>query len=159
MTMKTKTAVIVVAVAAVVLGFLMYRYYTIPRAVSSQFNGAVLALNTQKNYFEAQGFFVVPDAVRPEEVTQDKKVKVFVSRETKIIKTLLYLPSSKELEKTGGRFRPDDLRRETVDARLEDLVVLVGTGQRVLITASKNVYNKSSFTATKIEYIEPIYPK
>lgn len=86
-----------------------------------------------------------------------KKVEVLVDSKTKFSKTLLYLPSAQDLEKTGGKYDPSGLKRGSAEGSLEDLKIMEG-GVSITAKSESNVYNRSRFFASEIQYIEAIYP-
>ena len=87
-------------------------------------------------------------------------VHVKTDANTKIIKTLLYLPGAEELKATGGRYDPSKLKRETAPNTIVDLKKS-GRGTVVTITFNADIYNQPVIFANQIKditYISPVYP-
>ncbi len=86
-------------------------------------------------------------------------IQITLAKDVKFIKELVYLPTAAELEKTGGRYRAGDLRREKTSGSTDDLAWLNDSGTGIIFTAAKNIYGKSTFEVKQLEYIEPVYPE
>lgn len=120
------------------------------------FNGTFQSY--KDNVFTVRGVYALDV---PEDTASQsfKIVQITITPETKITKTLLTLPTQAELAKTNGRFETDSLARSD---SVVDLATLQkdtdGLGMGIFATASENILNKDSFTATKINYRVVQYP-
>ena len=143
--------VLVILAAGVVFGFWQYQKIKVE---SQEFAGRVLKV--ENGAIAVEGIYLVPE--RPDLVGpgNTKTVTVLVDSQTRLVKERLFLPSAEEVKDSGGRYDPAKLKRETSAGSLSDLKT-----ENVSVTAKavKNVYGRSSFTASEIIYIEPVFPE
>lgn len=143
-------AIILLAVA----GFFASKFLFGERGEAKEFIGQVEKV--ENNVIWTRGVFVNPDKPELAKKISSKNVEIKVSSETVIVKILMYMPTSEELKKTGGRWNPADLRREEVLGMLTDLTDRK-QGLTIKATSDKNIFNKSKFTAKRIEFVEQVY--
>lgn len=108
------------------------------------------------NSIYTEGVFDIPN--HPEFYQPDKRVKmrVDVTSGTEYVKILLYMPTLEELKKTGGRWNPNELKKEEVQGSFDDIKP---DGMPLKITTEKSIFKRTtSFKAKKIEYIKELYP-
>lgn len=139
----------ILAAGLIIFGFLKYSN----RVWSDEFSGRVKKI--EGSVVTVEGVYLVkdrPDLTGPENL---KTVAVKIDDQTKIIKERLFLPTSQETAATGGQYDPSKLKREKIAGSLSDL-----SAENVSISAkaSGNIYGRSSFTASEIIYIEPVFP-
>ena len=145
-------AVLVVLIVLVFWGDYVFSLLGIrERVEAKEFAGRII--KTENNLVFMSGRFISENN-QPNPQKEEKEVRVFITPETKIIKTIIYLPGLKDVGPDGS-YDPATLRRETVDGSKDDLVP---DRSSVLIKSDKNIFNKRKFSAVSIEYIEPIYP-
>jgi len=122
---------------------------------SYEFAGQIVNING--NNITLKGAFVMANQndLAKNEI---REVTVLVSDDTKITKTLLYIPTAAELEKTGGLFYPDKLKKDYQDVNLETLKS-EGASSGLIVKSTTNIYDKSSFSVSEISYTEPVFPK
>lgn len=137
------------------LAGLVFSNYFQNRVYSNEFAGQVKDVNGENNVIAVEGVYVVKD--RPELSNPENRLTaaVTIDNQTKIIKKRLFLPTAEEVAATGGRFDPAKLRNELVVGSLNDLRV---QGASVTVKSLKNIFGRSSFIASEILYIEPVYP-
>jgi hypothetical protein len=153
---------ILLVVVAVLIGFGVKQYFRTPRLYDNQ---------PQSHTFQGQLLQVLNDGslvlkgTRMNDADPDKSdfrnpetVTVKVTSDTEWVKTLLYLPTAEETNKTGGMFYPKDLKKEEVKGSLEDIKDHTGLGLTIKTKNSTQVGEKT-MTAQEIDYIEPVYPK
>lgn len=147
-----KSFVILPLVVLVVLGFW---YYQKNRVEAREFVGKVQKVDVENQSLTVEGVYTVenrPDLSNP---SNSRTVVVTINKDTEIIKERLKLPTLEEVEKTGGRYDPNKLEKEFVRGSLGD----IKEGETsVRITADRNIYDRPSFIAGKITFIEPVYP-
>ena len=147
-----KSFIILPLVVLIVLGFW---YYQKNKVEAHEFSGRVHKVNAENQSLTVQGVYVVKDRPDLSNPSNAKIVTILINKDTKIVKERLKLPTLEEAEKTGGRYDPSKLRREQTAGSLSDL-----NAENVSISAkaSKNIYGRSSFAASEIIYIEPVFP-
>ena len=154
--MKKKKLLLILVAAAVLYGsFWIYSWYK-AQPVAYEFIGRIQKMENGTLF--VNGTYQVPgrpDLSGPDTLTD---VKITVSSKTEFIKELIYLPSLKELEKTGGMYKPSELRREKTAGAAGDLPELQSSNTGVKFISKRNIYKKNAFKADSLEYIEPIYP-
>ncbi len=93
----------------------------------------------------------------PQEITA---VRIIVAPDTKIIRTVLTLPTREELAKTNGRFDTEKLARADSEADLstfqKDISGVFGIG--IFARSNENIIGKTVFTASEINYRTVIRP-
>ena len=128
-------------------------WWWVNRVNASEFVGKILKV--EGSQLTLEGVYLVedrPDLMGP---NNTKTVAVIITGDTKLLKDRLHLPTIEEVEKTGGRYNPSQLKRETVAGAVIDFK----TGETsVTVNAGRNIYGKKSFIALEIKYIEPVYP-
>ena len=122
---------------------------------STEFAGRIERI--EGNTIFLNGNFIVTD--RPEFLNAENiiDVAVTVSETTEFIKNTVYLPSPEEVADTDGYFNASDLRQEKTAGSFDDLISDIGLGLEV--TANGNIFGQTQFTASKIEYIDPVLPE
>lgn len=123
------------------------------RVAANEFIGKVKKI--EGDVLIVEGVYVVKDRPDLSNPSNSKTVSVTIDKSTKIIKERLFLPTVKEVEKTGGRFEPSKLKREAVAGSVGDFQ---GGEVSITIMGSDNIYGRSVFTAKEIKYIEPVFP-
>ncbi len=154
--MKRKILIIITALIVLVGGFWLYSWYK-AQPVAHEFIGKI-------NKIEGGVLFVTgvltveehPELSGPDKM-QD--VEIVISSDVKYVKTLLYLPTAQELEKTNGAYRPSDLKKDIVDGNADDLIKLRDSGMGLSFVSDNNIYGKKRFAVQKVDYIEPVYPE
>jgi len=147
-------SIIVTAAALLVLAAAFWFSWLAKQPKSYELAGRIERI--EGNSIFLNGVYQVPD--RPDLTVPEnaKEVEVVVTAATRFVKTVLYLPSAAELEKTGGMYRPDDLRREEVAGAFDD--IKNGGVDGIFAAAGKNVYGKSKFEASEVRYISAVAP-
>ena len=89
------------------------------------------------------------------------EVEVLVTSTTKFKRTALFIPSQKELQKTGGMFRTENLEKDITDGNFEIFKKDAEDSSPIGLEAvsSKNVFNKNRFESTEISYRFAVFPK
>lgn len=148
-----RTILALLAIVVVGLTGLVFSNYFQNRVYSNEFVGKVK--QADGNILTMEGVYVVKDRPDLSNPSNFETVSVVVDQNTKLTKERLFLPTAQEVEKTGGFFKPDELKRKVVVGSTDDFK----TGQvSVRVLGSGNIYGKKSFAATEIIYIEPVYP-
>ena len=128
-------------------------WWWVTRVSANEFVGKVA--KAEGNTLTMEGVFVVKDRPDLSNPSNSKTVSVIIDLNTKLAKEILFLPTAQEVEKTGGFFKPDELKRETVVGSVDDFKA----GEiSIRVLGAGNIYGKNSFTALEIKYIEPVYP-
>lgn len=83
--------------------------------------------------------------------------QIVVSQDTELVKITQIMPTVAELEASGGFYEPEKLKSEQSAGSMDDLNA--GLTDGVFAKSSKNIYNKSKFTATEITYYVREYPQ
>lgn len=150
MSKKILLTIIVIIVAALLVGGV---WLFLHRVQSNEFVGKVT--KADGNTLTMEGVFVVKDRPDLSNPSNSKTVSVVIDQNTKLTKEKLFLPTAQEVEKTGGRFNPSDLKREAIIGSIDDFK----TGQvSVRVLGMGNIYGKKLFVASEVIYIEPVYP-
>ncbi len=147
---------ILIIIAIAIAGFFVSKFLFGERGEAKEFIGQVKKV--EGNVILVNGVFVNQD--KPELARngfRKEGVKIVVSPETTIVKILMYMPTSEELKKTDGRWNPADLKQEETSGTLADLTDRK-EGSTIRAVSDKNIFNKSKFTAKRIEFVEQIYP-
>ncbi len=152
---KKSVLFVLVVLALAVAGFFASKFLFMERGESKEFIGQVKKV--EGNVIWAHGRFINRDNPELASKALGKDVEITVSTETIVVKILMYMPTSEELEKTGGRWNPADLRQEETTGMITDLTDNK-EGITIRVLSDKNIFNKSKFTPTRIEYIEQVEP-
>src|SRR3989344_6321013 len=147
-----KMAIIVILAVLILAGFL-YRILFIKTYESKEFIGPVEAV--EGKYILSTGVFTVIDHPEFYEPDKRKTVKIEITSNTEIIKILMHMPTLEDLEKTDGRWNPNEFWQEEKPGSIED--IKKGNGMMLKVSTKNNIFNKSKFQAQKIEYIEQVY--
>lgn len=118
---------------------------------SNGFGGRVTSVESDS--FKIKGQYDLPD--NPEMITSssEREVTVKVDSSTKITRELIYLPTSAELELSGGYFDARVARREKASGTLEQM--RQDSQQQtvsIAVKANRDIYGKGQFTASEIVY-------
>src|SRR3989344_7762563 len=140
--MKRKLFIVIIAAAVLYGGFWIYSWYK-AQPVAHEFIGRIQKIENGTLF--VSGIYQVqdrPDLSGPDTQTD---VKIAVSSKTEFIKELVYLPSLKELEKTGGMYKPSELKREKTVGVAGDLPELQSSNTGIRFVSKRNIYKKSVF--------------
>lgn len=154
--MKRKLLLILLAAALLYGGFWVYSWYK-AQPVAYEFIGRIQKM--ENGVLFANGTYTVqgrPDLSGPDTMTD---VRITLAKNAKFIKEFVYLPTLKELEKTGGMYRPSELKREKTDGAADDLAELQSFNTGIKFVSNKNIYKRGAFKVISLEYIEPVYPE
>ena len=149
--MNKKLIIAIIGILVLVVAALIWNWKFKVTAEAREFVGKVEKIEGSTIY--AKGAFVVPD--KPEFSGSDyiRDVKISITPETKFTKTLVFLPSAKELEKTGGYFDGSKLPRENRDASPEMMKNELNSRNIVIeAKANKNIFQKSEFSVVEVKY-------
>lgn len=146
---------ILVIIGLAIAGFFVSKFLFGERDQSKEFIGQVKKV--ENNAIWARGVFVNSDKPELAKEVSTKDVEIKVSSETTIVKILMYMPTIEELKKTGGKWNPADLKREEALGMLAELTDKK-EGLTIRVISDKNIFNKTKFTAKKIEFVEQVYP-
>lgn len=149
--MNKKLIVTIIGILVVVVAVLIWNWKFKVTAEAREFVGKVEKIEGSTIY--AKGAFIVPD--KPEFSGSDYilDVKISVTPETKFTKTLVFLPSAEELEKTRGYFDGSKLPRENRDTSLEMMKNELDNRDIVIeAKANENIFQKSEFLVVEIKY-------
>lgn len=146
---------VLVIISLTVAGFFASKFLFGERGESKEFIGQIKKV--ENNMILARGVFVNPDKPELAEEVSTKDVKIKISSETTIVKILMYMPTLEELKKAGGKWNPADLKQEETIGTLTDLTH-EKEGLTIRALSDKNIFNKTKFTAKKIEFVEQVYP-
>lgn len=118
------------------------------RIVANKLTGTVMKI--EENSISISGGFVVSKNA-DQYNSVEKEFIVKVNEKTKFKKVKLFLPEK-------DFYYVDDLQREEISGSLAELTEKYRSFWAITAISNKNIFNKDTFTATEIEYIEPIYP-
>ncbi len=118
---------------------------------AEQFNGQIEEV--KQNSIFASGFFV--DSKTNKLAEDSNSIEILIGSDTKIIKTLLYMPTQKELKETGGKWNPGNLKKETKEVLVEELKSKKGFP--IMVKMKKVRQGIQKFTAIEIDFTEQIY--
>src|SRR3990167_3950170 len=139
--MKKKLLLILVAAAVLYGGFWIYSWYK-AQPVAHEFIGRIQKMENGTLF--VSGIYQVQDRLDlsgPDTLTD---VRITVSSKTEFIKELIYLPSLKELEKTGGMYKPSELKREKTVGVAGDLPELQSSNTGIRFVSKRNIDRKST---------------
>ncbi len=125
-----------------------------PKVSAHEFVGQVSKVEGSQVY--AKGNFIL-DKNKNLDLALKKEVVIQVSDKTKFVKTLNYLPGPKDLGPNGS-FDFNKLKKEIVAGQLSDLTDNV-SGLTIHAKSDINIYNKSKFTASEVDYLKDVSPK
>jgi len=150
--------ILIIAFLLIGAGFLLYQRSFKTDYDAFEFIGRIEKI--EDNSIFLFGTYFAPDQPDLANAQNQKKVKVMIGSETKFVKTKLFLPTDEELKASGGRFRPDELKREEETGSLDDIKKILENSERfsIRVKSTKDIYGKSKFYASEISYIVPIYP-
>lgn len=103
------------------------------------------------------GLFQIPGREDLSGPTYEKNMDIIVGSQTKLIKTVLQMPTDEELKKSNGYFDSNKLPKREVQGSLEELKEGIVDG--VFAKSDSDIYKITSFTATEIKYFVPEYPQ
>ncbi|HEY4474877.1 MAG TPA: hypothetical protein VJC06_03075 [Candidatus Paceibacterota bacterium] len=118
---------------------------------AEQFNGQILEV--KNNSVFAQGFFV--DLKTGKLSEENKSVEIITNSDTKILKTILYMPTKEELKKTGGKWSSGNLKKEVKEISIEELKNKQSFPIMVKMKKVRQDINK--FIAVEIDFTEQMY--
>jgi len=155
--MKPKSTVILIVSALVlaVAGFFVSRFIFQKRIEAKEFIGQVQKVEGSSVFLK--GIFVTPDKPELARNGFNENVEIEIGPATQIVKIVMYMPTLKELEKTGGRWNPAELKREEKPGAIIDLTYKK-EGLTIRVVSETNIFNKSKFIPQRIEYVEQVYP-
>ncbi len=138
-------AIIVVLIG--VIGYIQFRDKT-PKPESVAFNGVIS--NVASNAMEMKGQYILSNG--PSDQAQFVQVKVNISDMTKITKIVTHTPKYEDTVKDGFLI-PTQPKRDVVPVSFEEFKKdMENDKSRITIKSAKNIYNKSEFEASEIEY-------
>lgn len=147
--------ILVIALVLVVAGFFVSQFFLMEKITSKEFIGSVQKV--EGNIVFLKGLYVVPK--KPEIMKKeglDQEVQVVVDGKTEIAKTLMHMPTVKDLAKTNGRWDPDKLQKEEVGGVISDLTDKK-QGLIIKVLTDNDIFKKTKFIAKRIEFTEPVY--
>ncbi len=155
-----------IGILIIVAGLVAYYKYSdkfpgmIGGIESREFQGAIQKVEANKIYLK--GSYIVSDSekakIKDQEIVNKLyDVAVEVTPETKFVKTIWYMLSMKELEKTGGAWNPDDLKKDIQEGSFEDLKNVQGLALKV--TTAENIFGEKDFKAITASYVVSVYPQ
>lgn len=118
---------------------------------AEQFNGRIKEV--KENSLLVRGFFV---DLKTNKLSEDSNnVEILINSDTKIFKTLLYMPTQEELKKTGGKWNSNNLKKEVKEVSIEELK----NKQSFPITVKMKKVRQGTdkFIAAEIDFVEQIY--
>lgn len=135
-------------VLAVAVGFI---FIVKNISYAEQFNGQIEEV--KENSVFAHGFFVDSKTNKLAEDSND--IEILINSDTKIIKTILYMPTQKELKETGGKWNPNNLKKEIKEVSVEELK----NKQSFPITVKMKKVRQGThkFNALEIDFTEQTY--
>jgi hypothetical protein len=139
-------AVVLIAAAALAAHKLMQ-----PKASTDGFGGVVTAVNDHSVVVKGQ--YTLPNNPELINSSTERELTIKVDQSTKITRELIYLPTSSELQASGGKFDPRTARREKTVGTLQNM--RQDKEQQTVsidVKADGNIYGKSQFTAKEITY-------
>lgn len=104
----------------------------------------------------AAGFYVGEQGPYRASSGSEDRAEILVTPETKIIKTVWMMPSNADLEKTGGRWDPNKLKKENKEVSIEDL--RDEEGIPILVKTERDIFRKAKFQAQVIQFLKQEYP-
>lgn len=143
--------IILVGIGVIVAVIVSFVFVIKNISYAEQFNGRIEEV--KGNSLFVKGFFV---DLKTNKLSQDSNsVEILINSDTKIIKTLLYMPTQKELKQTGGRWSPNNLKKETKEVSIEELK----NKQSFPITVKMKKVRQGTqkFNAVEIDFTEQIY--
>ena len=149
-------AVIILAIAGSILSVRLYR----ARITSAEFFGNFGSLKDHSIF--ADGKFQTSRQTYLPAGNQPFRAEIIVTPTTKFHRTAFYMPTAKELAKTGGRFNPDELKKDESDVDFAAFAKDASGsawGIGLDVAANGNILNSVKFEASSITYRLPINSK
>lgn len=142
--MNKKTAFILIVSLLIAAGGVLW-WQNKPKVKAYEFAGQVKAVSDST--LNVRGGYQV--AGHPEflDLKNAKEVLVTIGSDTKLIKTITYLPAS---GKAGESFNYNKLRSQSTAGSVDDLKSIPGIS--IVIKSNKDIYGKSTFLASEIKY-------
>ena len=154
-----KKLVLAVIIFAVVFGLIFVWFlFSKPGTVSNAFVGNLSHIEGDSVFIS--GKYLVGENSYLPEGNELIEVEIVVTSATKFKRTALLVPSQKELQKTGGMFKTDEVEKDISDANLEIFKKDASESPPIGLEAvsSKNIFNKSRFESIEISYRLAIFP-
>jgi len=148
---KSKLLIFIIVPILIVVGAVVFKYIKTQRVSATEFVGKIEKIEGDIIY--ATGLFIVPD--RNDLLSKDnqRQAQLIVDSNTKFEKFLVFIPSEKELQKTGGYFDGSKLKREQRSSNLDIIKNDLETRDFVITArADRNIYKKSKFIVSDIKY-------
>lgn len=136
---------ILVLIVIAALGFLWYSQQ--PKVKAYEFAGRVEKV--EGNVIYTRGVFQNVQNPKGQELSE-AGMQIVVDDKTTLKKIIQYLPNAEELKKTGGLYRPEELRKEESVGSMDDLTN--GLTDGVFAKSDRNIFGKTKFVATEITY-------
>jgi hypothetical protein len=146
---KKKLAILAVFVILLV-GLIIVLTRNRNQTQAFEFRGVVEKVESNTVYIN--GRYTIND----EPIGELMTVRVTIDSDTQIEKVLWHMPTADQLRVSGGRWSSNDIRKETVTGKLEDLNAENKSGLNLTAKSDKNVFGKPKFMADKISYVEEI---
>lgn len=144
-------SLIILLGAAGIGGYLYWRQYL--SATITEFTGTITA--RQPKELVVDGFYTALDHPELQNLEQKKEVRVRIAPETTITKTVIHLPTIAQIEASGGYYKLEDQPRDTLPGSLDE----IGLNDVIIVHTTGNIFHRTSFTATEIEYLVHMYPE
>ncbi len=145
--------IIVIIVGGIVYGVKWYKN----RPQSHLFVGRLIEVKSDGN-LTVEGTRVNDTNPNKSDYNHLTTVTVKITGDTKLVKTLLYLPTKAETAKTGGIFYPKDLKKEQQAGSLLDFKNHESLGLTIKTKNSTHI-GDTVITAAEVDYTEPVFPK
>ena len=149
--MNRNTVLIIVIVALAGAGFFIWDWKFRTDYDSFEFAGTVKDISG--DILLVNGVFVVADNPRLSGPDNYRDVKIRILPEAKITKTLIYFPDPETLGPDRS-FNTKDLKKENVEGAKEE----IAKGLWITVKSGSDIFGKSKFSASEINYTAPIYP-
>jgi hypothetical protein len=126
-------------------------------AKSYEFTGSLQGIDN--SIMTVTGVYTITDTESEAQVQKPKPVNIIVTENTRITRRLITLPTQEELNKTGGRFEPDNLPFVESQVDFETLKNDAQNGSLGIFAKSeRNIFNMTTFNAMEINYRAVIRP-
>lgn len=132
----------------------VFYWYVSSRPESHQFQGQVVSFNNAE--LEVSGVHILDADPDKSDFKNLKTVKIKIDQNTRLVKTVLYMPTVEELAASGGQWNPAELKKEKAAGLPDDFKDRAGLG--VIIKTLENSFGKDLINAAEISYSIQVYP-
>lgn len=145
---------LIAIVAVLVVAAVAFSSLKINKYQTNEFAGIVSRV--ENGALIMDGNFITKDENNILITLKAENIRVNITPQTKIVKTIIHMPTSDEITAMGGFFRPENLKQDVIEVSPEVLISDLSVNKtNTFVRASSNIYGKKAFDAAEVQYTLP----